>query len=290
MMRQGETNAARSGRTVPQAILLLALFAAVLIAVCIAGQAFAAGFVGQIVKSQGDLRIARDGKDMPAGPSTALQLGDVVKTGAGGRVRMRFTDGSILSLGENSALSIDIYAVDATNKSRTVVLTLLQGVVNAAAAKSGENAFDYQIKTANGYSAVRGTKWIVADLQEPGAPKRMLLCVLNGQVELGANAGTGKPQLVAAGQWGSVDPSGNVTPPKPTTPELLQPLINATSDVAGGGVPSTVPPTTVPPVLPVTPVVPPVTVPNDRAFKSDKSSRGGQDKQTGGGGYGKAGN
>src|SRR5689334_4495504 len=160
---------------------------AALIALCLLiaiGGALAAGFVGQAVKILGTVKISRDGSDISAGPGTALQLGDVIKTGPGARMRLRFVDGSILTLGENTSLSIDIFAVDGTNKSRTVVLTLLSGIVNAAAAKSGEDKFDYQIKTANAYSAVRGTKWIV------DAPKGATgVYVLNGQVELGTGAG-----------------------------------------------------------------------------------------------------
>src|SRR4051794_35549006 len=104
-------------------------------ATLLAGRLFAAGFAGQAVKTLGDVRATRDGADLSVGPGTALQLGDVIKTGAGARLRLRFVDGSILTLGENTTLSIDIFAVDATNKSRTVILTLLSGIVNAAAAK-----------------------------------------------------------------------------------------------------------------------------------------------------------
>jgi hypothetical protein len=250
----------REGRRPGWAALVLC-YALLLAALCI-GQAFAAAFVGQVVKARGDVRIEREGQSLAAATGTALQLGDLIKTGAGARLRLRFTDGSILALGENTQISIDIYAVDATNKSRTVVLTLLEGIVNTAAAKSGESQFDYQIKTANGYSAVRGTKWILtAHAGTTG------LFVVNGKVELGVNAGPAKPVLVEGGNWGSITPQGEITPPQPMSPDMLKPLLDATADQASlAPPPGTVPVQPVPanPLLPVQPV------PNERAFKNDR--------------------
>jgi hypothetical protein len=228
--------------------------------ILLTSQVFAAAFVAQAVKTRGDIRITRDGGDLSCSMGTALQLGDVIKTGTGARLRLRFVDGSILSLGENTSLSIDLFAVDAGNKSRTVVLTVLQGIVNATAAKSGESKFDYQIKTANGYSAVRGTRWLVSFQQT-----LMTIYVLNGTVELGG-AGGKPPVMVNGGQWGSVDAGGAISPVQPTTPEMLKPMLDATADTAM----NTVPPPATTPTLPFIPL--PQTPPNqpNRAYKGDR--------------------
>jgi hypothetical protein len=243
-------------------------------------QSFAAAFVAQAVKTRGDIRITRDGSDFSCAMGTALQLGDVIKTGPGARLRLRFVDGSILALGENTKVSIDLFAVDAANKSRTVVLTVIEGIVNAAAAKSNENKFDYQIKTASGYSAVRGTKWIV-QFQKA----RMSIYVLNGTVELGGN-GDKPPVLVNAGQWGSIDGAGVLSAVAPTTPELLKPVLDATDDIAMNG---TVPPSTTAPSTPVIPL-PTITptLPAPTPKPSYKSNQGGSGNQGGGGGGGGA--
>ncbi|HVY97928.1 MAG TPA: FecR family protein [Dongiaceae bacterium] len=244
------------------------------------GGALAAAFVGQTVKVLGDVRVTRDGADMTVGPGTALQLGDVIKTGAGARLRLRFVDGSILTLGENTTLSIDIFAIDGTNSSRTVILTLVDGIVNAAAAKSGENKFDYQIKTANAYSAVRGTKWIVAT---PNGATNVY--VLNGQVELGT--GASQPVLIPAGNWGSVDAQGQISPVAPTTPELLQPVLDATSDTGGAALPPATTPSPPPVQVPSNP--PPNQNPDyQRALKNNNGRGGGNysgSDHSGKGGY-----
>ncbi len=242
--------------------------------ILLASQAFAAGFVAQAVKTRGDIRITRDGSDMSCSMGTAIQLGDVITTGADARLRLRFVDGSILTLGEKTKFSIDLFAVDATNKSRTVVLTVLEGIVNAAAAKSGESKFDYQIKTAAGYSAVRGTKWIVGFQQA-----LMSVYVLNGTVEMGGN-GDKPPVLLNTGQWGSVDASGALSPAQPTTPEILKPVLDATSDTATNTVPSTTPSQ---PVVPLPQITPTPTQPKPPT-RANKSNQGGN--KTGGGGYG----
>jgi hypothetical protein len=240
-------------------------------------QAFAAAFVAQAVKTRGDIRITRDGSDITCSMGTAIQLGDVIKTGPGARLRLRFVDGSILALGENTKLSIDLFAVDAANKSRTVVLTVLEGIVNAAAAKSNENKFDYQIKTESGYSAVRGTRWVV-QFQKA----LMSVYVLNGTVEMGGS-GDKPPVLLKTGQWGSIDATGMVSAIQPTTPAQLKPVLDATDDTTMNG--STVPPTTTTPSTPLIPL-PTFTpsTPGPTQKNKNKSNQGGSNNQGGSGG------
>jgi hypothetical protein len=259
------------------------LFAAAILcvsAILLASQAFATAFVGQAVKTRGDVRVTRDGSDISCSMGTAIQLGDVIKTGAGARLRLRFVDGSILTLGENTKFSIDLFAVDATNKSRTVVLTVLEGIVNAAAAKSGESKFDYQIKTPSGYSAVRGTKWVVGFRQA-----LMGVYVLSGTVEMGANGGK-PPIMINSGQWGSIDAAGALSPVQPTTPEILRAVLEATDDTAM----NTTPPSTTTPSVPSVPlsplpqITPAPTQPNTPTHANKgKGSQGGN----GGGSSGK---
>jgi hypothetical protein len=245
--------------------------------ILLASQALAAAFVAQAVKTRGDIRITREGGDMSCAMGTAVQLGDIIKTGAGARLRLRFVDGSILTLGEKTSLSVDLFAVDAANKSRTVVMTVLEGIVDAAAAKSGENKFDYQIKTANGYSAVRGTKWIVAFQSAV-----MSVYVLNGLVEVGANSDK-PPVLVHAGQWGSVDAGGALSPVQPTTPEILKPVLDATADTAMNAVP----PSTTPSLPGFTlPQIAPMPAQPNKPTRATRGNQGGSKSSSGRGGYG----
>ncbi|HEY4163435.1 MAG TPA: FecR family protein [Dongiaceae bacterium] len=208
-----------------------------------------ADFVGQATKVTGDVRVQRDGADMPVSVGTALQLGDVIRTGAGARLRVRFIDGSILTFAQTTTLSIDIFSVDPSNKSRSVILTMLQGIVDAAAAKSSENKFDYEIHTGSGYSAVRGTEWIVA-----AQPATTSVFVISGLVEVGANASGSKPVLVNRGNWVKIGLQTGLGPVQPTTPSVLQPMLDATGETASLNTPpapsNTYPSQTKPPVKP----------------------------------------
>jgi hypothetical protein len=263
MIRRHTLRAAEmaTGRLLVAAVLCVSV-------IFLASHAFAAAFVAQAVKTRGDIRITRDGGDMPCGQGTA-------------RLRLRFVDGSILTLGENTKLSVDLFAVDAANKSRTVVMTVLEGIVNAAAAKSGENKFDYQIKTDIGYSAVRGTRWIVGFQQA-----LMTVYVLNGTVEMGVEGGK-PPVLINTGQWGSIDAAGALSPAQPTTPEMLKPVLDATDDTAMNN--SVPPSTTTPgqPLIPLPQITPVPTRPTTPTHQNNPNTRNqGGGKGTGGGGYG----
>src|SRR5690348_10649466 len=88
----------RINHVVRRSVLAAALSLLLVVAI---GGAIAAGFVGQAVKTLGTVSVNREGTDITVGPGTALQLGDVIKTGPGARLRLRFVDGSILTLGEN---------------------------------------------------------------------------------------------------------------------------------------------------------------------------------------------
>jgi hypothetical protein len=207
-----------------------------------------ADFVGQATKVTGDVKVSRDGADLPVSVGTAFQLGDVIRTGPGARLRVRFIDGSILTFAQTTTLSIDIFSIDSSNKSRSVILTMLQGIVDAAAAKSGESKFDYEIHTGSGYSAVRGTEWIVA-----AQPATTSVFVISGMVEVGTASGGGKPVLVDRGKWVKVGLQTGVGTIQPTTPDVLQPMLDATGDTASLGTPvpsNPYPSQTKPPVKP----------------------------------------
>src|SRR4051812_30135324 len=108
-------------KTLPAARRLVVVAVVCVSVILLINQALAAAFVAQAVKVRGDVRISREGAgDISVSIGPALQLGDIIKTGPGARLRLRFVDGSILALAENTTLSVDLFAVDATNKSRTV--------------------------------------------------------------------------------------------------------------------------------------------------------------------------
>src|ERR1700748_2446651 len=81
-------------------------------------------------KVKGDVEVTRPSGDQPVIPGFAFQVPDVVATGAGGRVRMHFADGSVVTVAEKSSLQIRKFALNPSVPSRSVLLTALSGIVN----------------------------------------------------------------------------------------------------------------------------------------------------------------
>jgi hypothetical protein len=195
------------------------------ISVLVYGAGGSADPIAKADKVKGDVKVTRPSGDQPVTPGFNFLLQDVVTTGAGGRVRIHFADDSMVTLAEQSSLQINQFALNPSVPSRKVLLTALSGIVNAAATKSETGAFDYRIRAANVYSAVRGTNWVLA-LQ----PALTAVYVLEGRVEVGTT--NGNRIVVDAGFFVTVDGSGKMSKVQPIPPATLQQIQSAT-DVAG---------------------------------------------------------
>jgi hypothetical protein len=155
---------------------------------------------------------------------TTFEVGDVIETGRGARLRLQFIDGSIVSFAEKTKFKIEQFDYNSSNQSRNVILGLADGIINAVATKSAGGEFNYRIHNGDVYSAVRGTEWF-ADTDD--APLRV--AVVSGQVEVGAAAG--QPAQVPAGNYVDATPAGP-GPVRPTPPDMLSALVAAVADTA----------------------------------------------------------
>lgn len=134
--------------------------------------------VGQIVKLRGGAEITRESATLPLRIGTALVPGDEVATGPGGRLKIVFSDGSTVALGENARLKIEGFAVSPP-QARDALLAFGQGTLHAIAAKAAPGS-RFEIRTSLAYSAVRGTEWfVVADAAETD------VAVIDGRVGVG---------------------------------------------------------------------------------------------------------
>jgi hypothetical protein len=200
-------------------LFVIALIA--VIAVIAQAPARAADAIGQLVKLRGEVAVTRAGSDQPATAGMGLALHDTVKTGAKARAQIQFADGSTVTLGENSALAVDRYALNPTAGSRNVLLSVLSGAVNAVVTKSGQGYFDYEIRTTDGYSAVRGTNWIIA---VQNATTRMV--VISGLVEVGSK--TGNRVVCEAGETVTISAESGLGTPSDAPPEVIKQFQDAT--------------------------------------------------------------
>jgi hypothetical protein len=194
------------------------------------GDAFADP-VATAVKVTGDVTLTHSGKDTAVAVNTTLEVGDVVKTGKGARLRLKFVDGSIMSFAESTTVQIEQFDYNSGDQSRNVILGLAEGIVNAVATKSTNGAFNYRVHSGDVYSAVRGTEWFADTVDAP-----LRVAVLTGQVEVGAAAG--QPAQVPAGKYVDATPQGP-GPVRPTPGDMLNGLLAAVADVAAPTVPKT---------------------------------------------------
>nr|NUR37598.1 hypothetical protein [Sphingomonas sp.] len=85
-----------------------------------------------------------------------VYLGDVVRTGADGRVGINFTDGSSFNLSSNARMVLDAYVYEPAGKSNTSLFNLARGTftfVAGSVAKSGDMKVDTPVATLG----IRGT-------------------------------------------------------------------------------------------------------------------------------------
>jgi hypothetical protein len=194
-------------------LLLVALIALVVLSA--QRSAHAADAVGQIAKLRGAVTVTRGSGDQPAAAGTALALHDTIKTGAQARAQIRFADGSEVTLGENASLAVDRFVLDTASGSRSVALSVLSGAVSAAVTKSSDGRFDYEISTAHGYSAARGTNWIVALENDT---TRML--VIEGLVEVGSRQGN--RVVCEAGETALINATKGLGEPSDAAPDVIK--------------------------------------------------------------------
>ena len=125
--------------------------------------AVSAAEIGQIKVAKGQVSLERQGNTMPATVGARLQTADVIKTGADGSVGITMDDDSLLSVGPNSALSLDRYAFDSTTNQGRLDTSLNKGtlaVISGRIAKQSPDAMT--VRTPTAILGVRGTEFVVS--------------------------------------------------------------------------------------------------------------------------------
>jgi hypothetical protein len=133
--------------------------------------------IGKVVVATGSVSIER-ASAMVVQASTAGQetkvgdpvfQGDVVKTGADGRVGINFADGSSFNLSSNARIALDEFVYDPNSRSNSTFFNLTSGTITFVAgnvAKTGDMKVDTPVATMG----IRGTTPHV-EVSEDGAVK-----------------------------------------------------------------------------------------------------------------------
>jgi hypothetical protein len=131
--------------------------------------------------------MERSGRTSPVAPGMALQAGDQLRTGAGSRLLVKLSEGSLVKLGENGSLRIAEIAP--SPDLFKAALRVLEGAFRFStdlAAKQRRR--DVSITVATVTAGIRGT-----DLWGRSRNQREIVCLIEGRIEVGAE---GEPPVV----------------------------------------------------------------------------------------------
>jgi hypothetical protein len=124
--------------------------------------------------------VERDGRRTPAAPGMELKAGDQVRTGAGSRLLVKLSEGSLVKLGENGTLRVA--ELSPTKELFKGALGVLEGAFRFTTQKIGANRRrDININVAQVTAGIRGT-----DLWGKSIPTRQVVCLIEGRIEVGA--------------------------------------------------------------------------------------------------------
>ena len=147
--------------------------------------------VGSVVGISGSCFVEADGKRAPLKLGTEVHVTDTVDVPAGARLKLRMSDGSVVSVAAGSQLTIGAYTVDDHGKRHEATLSLGQGLLHAVVAPVDPPA-PFEVDTAAGAAGARSTDWFVE-----AQPGETTVGVLSGSVSLTSKA-TGASVLIPA--------------------------------------------------------------------------------------------
>lgn len=118
--------------------------------------------IGRIKSVTGVASVVRRGAVIPAAAGQLLQVSDVLRTGAGGRIGVTFIDNSRFAVGPNSTIALSAFEFDDTThvgKSLTTVNRGALAIVSGQIAKENKDAM--RVRTPTSVLAARGTRFVV---------------------------------------------------------------------------------------------------------------------------------
>jgi hypothetical protein len=118
--------------------------------------------VGQIKVARGDVRVRRDGQQVPGHVGTHVRQSDVIVTGPDGAVGIVFLDNSRLSIGPDSTLALDRFTFNSTTHDGAFESSLRRGTLAAVSGQIARRSPDaMKVKTPAAVLGVRGTEFVV---------------------------------------------------------------------------------------------------------------------------------
>lgn len=177
--------------------LILPLAGGLCLALAVAWSTGTLAAVGVVTDVEGESELVRDTGVFSLEPGVDVDEGDLVRTGADGRVQIEMEDGSLLEIGNASDLYLSDYVLDADTQVENAAVSLVKGWLRFVAAKVSANG-RYEFNTPVASIGIRGTEGIIVTDEESSS-----VLLEEGQVEVfevdEAGETTGS-ELVQAGE------------------------------------------------------------------------------------------
>jgi len=128
-----------------------------------AGQATAAGIVGEVLTAIGEGRIlSAAGQEQAALRGVSIRAGDRIETAAGGHVHIRFVDGGLVGVRPLSRLVIEAYRNNSNRELAAIKFRLEEGVIRSITGEWGEAHRDrFRLNTPVAAIGIKGTDFVV---------------------------------------------------------------------------------------------------------------------------------
>lgn len=124
----------------------------------------ATGPIAEVMAVRGEASVVRGALLRPLAAGDWLERGAELRTGANGRLRLRFVDGSTVVLGDRSQLKLERFEPAAGERPRETTLWLETGLIGQKVQPGG----GWQVRTPTAVTAVRGTEFVVEVSAEQG--------------------------------------------------------------------------------------------------------------------------
>ena len=179
--------------------------------------------VGTIIAIKGTVIIHRDSKGIFAQLKNTVLTNDIIETKEESRVKMLFSDDSILTLAENSRVTIKEYLYSEESKKGKSIINLIDGKLRSLVGNT-----EFEVHTPTMIAAARGTYFITWTEIEEGIPTSGT-AVLEGLVDLfNINPAIIGIVTLQPGTMSRTAQNRQPSPPVPTPPILLKKLLYAT--------------------------------------------------------------
>ncbi|MBV9824559.1 MAG: FecR domain-containing protein [Alphaproteobacteria bacterium] len=170
--------------------------------------------------------IETNGQQRPAALGEPVQVGDTINVSQDSKLRLRMNDGSVVTLAPGTRMTVAKYDVDGAGARRDAELSMSAGLLHAVVS-AGSGVPNFEVKTATGVAAVRGTEWYV---DSQGSDTQVY--VVTGKVSLTDLAGHG-PVTIPQMSESTVAVGKPPAPIRPVTQAELQTLAARTALQAG---------------------------------------------------------